>query len=163
MHSAMEMIGRKAGVYRHHRKLFLFALLPTICILLASTVSLSHQLCQNLATLLPLPSIFSQQPSAHNTHPLANTQRGKIAMRWTEEGGHLEMPAVLRLIQMAMSISISSLRQNVPSLPSNPSSPHCLLHTTRKLRRAVADGCEGRKERGSGGVNRHLPPCQPFR
>ena len=73
------------------------------------------------------------------------------------------MPAVLRLIQMAMSISISSLRQNVPSLPSNPSPPHYLLHTTRKLRRAVVDGCEGRKERGSGGVNRHLPPCQPFR
>jgi len=34
---AMGMIERKAGIYRHHRNLFLFALLPAICILLART------------------------------------------------------------------------------------------------------------------------------
>ena len=74
MHSAMEMIGRKEGVYRHHRKLFLFALLPTIYILLASTVSLSHQLCRNLATLLLLPSNFSNNP-LHTTRTLRQTHR----------------------------------------------------------------------------------------
>ena len=37
MHIVMGIIGGKAGVYRHHRNLFLFALLPAICILLAST------------------------------------------------------------------------------------------------------------------------------
>ena len=30
---------------------------------------------------------------------------------------------------MSVSIFISSLRQNVPSLPSNPSLLHCVLHT----------------------------------
>ena len=34
---AMGIIERKAGVYQHHRNLFLFAPLPAICILLAST------------------------------------------------------------------------------------------------------------------------------
>ena len=34
---AMGILGRKAGVYRHDRTLFLFALLPAICILLART------------------------------------------------------------------------------------------------------------------------------
>ena len=37
MSIAMGTIERKAGVYRHHRNLFLFALLPAICIPLAST------------------------------------------------------------------------------------------------------------------------------
>jgi hypothetical protein len=42
------------------------------------------------------------------------------------------MPAVLRLIPMAMSTSISSLRPNVPSLPSNPSfAPLPLAHNTQ--------------------------------
>ena len=68
------------------------------------------------------------------------------------------MPAVLRLIPAAMSISISSLRQIAPSVPSNPSLLDCLWHTTHKIRRAVMDGQEGRTGRGSGGVERHLRP-----
>ena len=32
MHIVMGIIGGKAGVYRHHRNLFLFTLLPSICI-----------------------------------------------------------------------------------------------------------------------------------
>jgi len=31
-------------------------------------------------------------------------------MGWAKKGGHSEMPAVLRLMPMAMSISISSIR-----------------------------------------------------
>ena len=77
---------------------------------------------------------------------------------WAKKGGHSEMPAVLRLIPAAMSISISSLRQIVPSVPSNPSLLHCLQHTTHKIRRAVLNGREGRKGRGSGGVDRHQRP-----
>ena len=33
MHVAMGIIGRKEGVYRHHRNLFLFALLPALTVL----------------------------------------------------------------------------------------------------------------------------------
>ena len=68
------------------------------------------------------------------------------------------MPAVLRLVPAAMSISISSLRQIAPSLLSNPNLLDCLLHATHKIRRAVLDVREGRQGSGFGGVDRHLRP-----
>ena len=68
------------------------------------------------------------------------------------------MPAVLRLIPTAMSVSISSLRPSVPSLPSDPNLLDCLLHTTHKIRRAVQGGRKRRQGRGSDGVDRHLRP-----
>jgi len=55
------------------------------------------------------------------------------------------MPVVPRLVPVAMSISMSSLRPNVPSLPFNPSLLHCLLHTTHKIRRVVLHGRKRRK------------------
>ena len=68
------------------------------------------------------------------------------------------MPVVPRLVPVAMSISMSSLRPNVPSLPFNPSLLHCLLHTTHKILRAVLHGRDRRKGTGSDGVDRHLQP-----
>ena len=68
------------------------------------------------------------------------------------------MPAVLRLVPAAMSISISSLRQIAPSLLSNPNLLDCLLHATHKIRRTVLNGQERRQGSGSDGVDRHLRP-----
>ena len=68
------------------------------------------------------------------------------------------MPAVLRLVPAAMSISISTLRQIAPSLLSNPNLLDCLLHATHKIRRAVLNGQERRQGSGSDGVDRHLRP-----
>eukprot|EP01043_Picozoa_sp_COSAG02_P017117 COSAG02_NODE_770_length_17362_cov_42.372125_3_plen_188_part_00 len=104
------------------------------------------------------PPNFSTPPPAKNHAPLRMHTKTKETDGLGQKRRAFRNACRLRLIPAAMSISISSLRQIAPSVPSNPSLLHCLRHTTHKIGRAVLNGREGRKGRGSGGVERHLRP-----
>ena len=104
------------------------------------------------------PSQLLHPPPAKNHAPLRMHTKTKETAGLGQKRRAFRNACRLRLIPAAMSISISSLRQIVPSVPSNPSLLHCLQHTTHKIRRAVLNGREGRKGRGSGGVDRHQRP-----